>query len=271
MALTNKLREEYQQLFDTCQIQPEKLGEVNWVVNRLTRDEARTRYEEVGTELDIPWHFIGIIHAMEASLRFDRHLHNGDALTGRTVRVPAGRPEAGDPPFTWQESAVDALVYHDFHQWSDWSIAGMLYKWESYNGFGYRLRNTGVNTPYLWSFSNHYTKGKFVEDGKYDPDAVSKQCGAAIILRRLAEREVVELQLPDIIDRPELTVDEVPGIPIHHSNEVVLHGQTLQRFLNQFPGVYLTEDGKPGNNTSAAFRKVFGRYLLGDPRGNGET
>jgi lysozyme family protein len=28
-----------------------------------------------------------------------------------------------------------------------------------------------------------YEKGKFVMDGKFDPNAVSKQCGAALMLK----------------------------------------------------------------------------------------
>jgi lysozyme family protein len=62
----------------------------------------------------------------------------------------------------------------------------MLYLLEAYNGFGYRPR--GVPTPYLWSFSNLYRSGKYVADGKFDRNAVSKQCGAAVMLRVLQER-----------------------------------------------------------------------------------
>lgn len=36
-------------------------------------------------------------------------------------------------------------------------------------------------------------------------------------------------------------------------------------------GNRLAVDGKPGNNTSNAFQKVFGRYLAKDPRGTGEV
>ena len=44
----------------------------------------------------------------------------------------------------------------------DWSLPRLLYRWEGYNGFGYRSR--GVPTPYLWSFSTLYDKGRFVAD-----------------------------------------------------------------------------------------------------------
>ena len=54
-----------------------------------------------------------------------------------------------------------------------------------------KTRYPEVLTPYLWSFSNHYKKGKFVKDGKFDPEFVSKQCGAAVILKLMsAENDV---------------------------------------------------------------------------------
>lgn len=54
---------------------------------------------------------------------------------------------------------------------------------EVHNGFGY----FHVATPYLWSFSNHYNRGKFTSDGQYSPDAVSAQAGAATVLRRMTD------------------------------------------------------------------------------------
>ena len=57
----------------------------------------------------IPWYVIGFIHKMESDMNFGTHLHNGDPLTARTVHVPTGRPVNGNPPFTWEDSAADAL------------------------------------------------------------------------------------------------------------------------------------------------------------------
>jgi lysozyme family protein len=45
----------------------------------------------------VPWYLVGIIHYRECSLYFSRHLHNGEPLTERTRRVPAGRPASGGP------------------------------------------------------------------------------------------------------------------------------------------------------------------------------
>ena len=47
------------------------------------------------------------------------------------------------------------------------------------------------HTPYLWSFSNQYTSGKFVQDGVFDPNAISKQCGAAVILSQMVRNGLV--------------------------------------------------------------------------------
>jgi lysozyme family protein len=189
IPLTDELRAEYQNLFDTCQLDPGAQGEVDLLAAKIVQN--RHRYEDVGTPLSIPWYFLGVIHNMESSQRFDRHLHNGDPLTARTVHVPAGRPASGDPPFTWEASATDALQLEGLDRVTDWSFPALLYRVEKYNGFGYRNHHPEVLSPYLWSGSNHYTKGKFVADGQFDPDAVSKQRGAAVILRRMSDQNVL--------------------------------------------------------------------------------
>jgi lysozyme family protein len=139
-------------------------------------------------DLRIPWHFIGLIHCMESNFNFGTHLHNGDSLMHRTVNVPKGLPsvEVADPPFAWTTSATDALTRKGFQTQTNWSLPAQLFRLEQYNGFGYRMR--GKASPYLWSFSDRYTGGKFVKDGVFDPAAMSKQCGAAILLKRLIVR-----------------------------------------------------------------------------------
>lgn len=189
VPLTDELKTEYQQLFDTCQIRADQQNEVSALAVSIT--QHRSRYEAVGGPHLIPWYFIGVIHNMESSQRFDRHLHNGDPLTARTVHVPAGRPVSGEPPFTWEASATDALLLEGLDRVTDWSLPGLLYQVEKYNGFGYRLHK--VLTPYLWSGSQHYTSGKFVADGTFDPNAVSKQTGAAAILKHMVEQGAVPL------------------------------------------------------------------------------
>jgi lysozyme family protein len=131
----------------------------------------------------VPWYVIGILHALECNCDFSRHLHNGDPLMARTRQIPAGRPQSGTPPFTWAESAADALRYDGFTGQRDWDVAITLERFEKYNGLGYKRK--GLLSPYLWSMSNHYIKGKYTADGMYDPDVVSRQVGAAVLLRKL--------------------------------------------------------------------------------------
>jgi len=158
VPLTDALKAEYQRLFDTCALLPRREAEIEGVLARLRGGEAR--YQAVAVATGVPWHVIGVIHQMECGGRFDRHLHNGDPLTARTVRVPAGRPATGTPPFTWEASAEDALRFQRLDRWNDWSLPATLYRLEGYNGWGYRLYHPETLSPYLWGGSNHYTRGE---------------------------------------------------------------------------------------------------------------
>ncbi len=177
------LRPSYERLFAAAKVADQWKGTVAWYLAELRVGHAR--YQEAEQKTGVPWWFVGITHAMEASFNFSSHLHNGDPLTARTVQVPKGRPKAWNPPNDWLSSAVDAMDYQGFLNQADWSLARALYRLEGYNGYGYYSK--GINSPYLWSFSDQYSKGKFVADHQYDPNAVSKQCGAAVMLRALAD------------------------------------------------------------------------------------
>lgn len=250
-------KENYEKLFASCVIREIKYPEIDQMTKKMVSNKAR--YQSVGDPYNIPWYIIAIIHCMEASLRFDTHLHNGDPLTARTVQVPAGRPKTGEPPFTWEYSAKDAIVYDRLNLWTDWSIAGMLYKLELYNGLGYYKQ--GINSPYLWSYSNHYTKGKYVRDGKYDPNAVSRQCGAAVLLRRLSEQQVITLPDGHIVAQI-LTQGNKTS---YYNGTVTNEAKELQRLLNA-AGSILRVDGKAGERTSSEYFKFSNTYLKGDSR-----
>lgn len=183
------IKADYEKLFSTCAIRDKNRSEVAWYVTKLTDPRYQQKWVAAAQEVCAPWYFVAIIHAMEASFDFNAHLHNGDPLSEQTVQVPAKRPPKWNPPSDWVSSAKDALTFDGFADQADWSVARTLYRWESYNGF--RSRRNGINTPYLWSFSNHYAKGKFVADGVWDPNAVSKQCGAATMLKALVEKGTI--------------------------------------------------------------------------------
>jgi lysozyme family protein len=174
---------EYRANFAVCAPQPITRGSGD--VAKIVAN--RQRYESVAQKFpnQLPWFVVALLHIMEAEGDFHCHLHNGDPLSARTVHVPKGRPN-GQPPFTWEDSAWDALMCDRFNlvpaeRWAD--LAGILYQLESYNGWGYRPRH--VRTPYLWAGSNLEQPGKYVDDGVWSPHALSSQTGAAVLLKRM--------------------------------------------------------------------------------------
>lgn len=255
--LNNQFENEYRFLFDTCIISEKKFSEIDEVTSKMVNSKAT--YDTVANTTNIPWNFIAIIYCMEGSLSFKKHLHNGDPLTAKTVQVPKGRPVTGKPPYTWEESAIDALTIEGFTTKTDWSISGMLSSFEKYNGMGYRKR--GIHSPYLWSFSNHYTKGKFTNDGVFDSNAVSKQVGAAVLLRRMSEKQIAVKGVSDAITMIKRLGNEVLFDPDHfHENAA-----QLQTLLNTI-GLHLRIDGKAGRITSDTYHSIAGKFLNGDTR-----
>jgi lysozyme family protein len=264
IPLTETLRLEYEYLFNSCIIRSGKSEDVESIINNILKNTGL--YKNMEDILGIPWSFVAVIHNMEANLDFSCHLHNGDPLALRTVQVPAGRPERGDPPFSWVESACDALSMKNLNKDTDWSMAGTLYQLERYNGWGYRLYHQHVFSPYLWSYSEHYISGKYIYDGTWSDTYTSRQCGAAVLLRRMAETGLIEFPdqpAPQTNATPLVVnfADAKPGNPV-----IIRLAEDLQRWLNTFPGIFVKIDGWPGVRTSEAYKKVTGRYLPGDPR-----
>jgi lysozyme family protein len=178
-----EIKKDYAQLWQRCI--PSALGMKygNQIASKIRSNKFR--YDQIEKLTKVPWWFVGCLHQMEASLSFAKHLHNGDPLTARTKQVPAGRPVLGNPPFSWETSAIDAIKLKKLDQVTDWSIEHVLYLIEGFNGYGYRQYHPTVKTPYIWSMTNNYTKGKYVADNKYNPEAVSQQCGVACFLKAL--------------------------------------------------------------------------------------
>lgn len=262
--LTPQLKAEYESLFAECQIRPERRQAVDRIADRAMLNEHR--YRAVGDPLGVPWTVIAAIHNLESSQSFSCHLHNGDPLSARTRQVPAGRPLQGQPPFTWEFSADDALRFEKLDTVDDWSLGGSLYRIEAYNGWGYRRQHPDVLSPYLWSFSNLYSRGKYVADGRWDPAATSAQCGAAVLLRRFAERGVLDFapraEPVPTIPQPVRYALRKPRDPAEFARAVA-----LQEWLNTHPGIFLRVDGACGEKTSNAWKTVTGAWLPGDPRG----
>jgi lysozyme family protein len=252
-ALSRSLASEYSLLYESCLIRPNRKAAVGQVVRRLTAN--RPRYEKVAEALKMPWYVVAVIHNMEAGGDFKRHLHNGDPLSARTAHVPAGRPKTGKPPFTWEVSAIDALTGQGLGTWKDWSIPGALYKFEGYNGWGYRDHHPTVKSPYLWSFSNHYTKGKYVADGRFSPTAVSQQVGAAVLLKQLAASRKAAVEAgPRVL---QLANPHVTGADVKEAQRLLMKNP----FGSFDPGGV---DGEYGDLTAGAVARA--KWELGFPQ-----
>lgn len=191
------VKAEYAGLWSTCTIRPQHKSEVMAKARQIFAN--RPRYDDVSKSTGVPWFMIGIIHAMECTRfpAFDQHLHNGDSLKKKTWQIPAGRP-LGEPPFTWDESAVDALTMKgkEFDKIRDWTLERVAHCLELYNGFGYRLYR-GIHSPYLWSFTTAYTSGKYVADKVWSDTAVSDQAGAMALLKGLIEIDASQIDFAE--------------------------------------------------------------------------
>lgn len=204
------LREEYAALWTSMEPRASKAADVEATAKKIIA--KKTRYSAVQEVTGVPWFMVGIIHAMEAGCNFGCHLHNGDPLTDRTVQVPAGRPKIGVAPFSWKDSAVDALTMHDLDKVGEWPIERICYELERYNGFGYRNYHSDVLSPYLWSGTNHYSRGKYVADGKWSASAVSGQSGSIAILKRIMELDATVAPSLET-QEPAQSVEEVVATP----------------------------------------------------------
>lgn len=182
MPTFTELKSEYTFLWKNMVIKPEKLAAVTAIANKLIAHKGR--YLPVAAKTGAPWHVIAALHERESDADFDTYLGNGELLTRKTKLVPKGR----GPFASWEAGAIDALHLDGLDQITDWSPERACFELEVFNGFGYRGK--GINSPYLWSFSNNYTRGKYTETPKgstYRPNMVDAQCGAIPVVRRIME------------------------------------------------------------------------------------
>lgn len=165
-----------QELYDTMVIHPGIAEQIKHKVERLKQNSGR--YAAIMPP--VPWYVVGVIHEMEAGQDFSKYLGNGQSLNKVTTIVPKGR----GPFDSFEAGAIDALKLADADKITDWSMGSILYFLEGYNGYGYEKYHN-MPSPYVWSGSNHYVKGKYTSDGKFDSEAVSSQIGVAILLKQL--------------------------------------------------------------------------------------
>lgn len=169
----NKLR------WEKCHVSADKGPAFAKIADRIKANKAV--YVDIEKATGVPWWFIGTVHYRESNLDMMTNIANGQSFSKKTTIVPKGR----GPFKTFKEAAIDALVNCAPHaaRNKDWSAAGALTLLEAYNGLGYSTR--GLPSPYIWSGTDQYSKGKFVADHVFDPDVVDVQMGCAGVLKFL--------------------------------------------------------------------------------------
>lgn len=227
--------ENYQSLWESMQIRDDWKSIAKNVAKKIVNGQARYAAAVAGTT--VPWWFVGVVHMMEGGLDFGTHLHNGDSLTGRTVNHPAGRPAVIQGlPIDWVYSAKDSVIYEKLDKVTDWSLTSVLYHWHRYNGISNEYKMRLIPTPYLWSGTQHYIKGLYTSDHHFEADRVSKQIGAAVLLRALIDIKAVSLVTNqgttaknkvavtrNLVSNPAAAVQHVASLKLDLSGEPFQH------------------------------------------------
>jgi lysozyme family protein len=251
----NELKAEYER--DISLVRPTKKTEIDKVARRLTKPSTIAHYQEVQDKLGIPIVVQACICERESGSDFSRSPAQGDRWDRKSKNVPRGR----GPFSSWFESAIDAFhtVDHLDDNSAPWSLAYACWKWEAYNGFGYR--GHGVRSPYLVGGTNLQEKGKYTSDGHFDGSEMDGQLGCLPIALRMIELMPSLAFGPQIAPVPGRVTDAdipLPG-PVPDAVGGNLTGvkwvqDSLNKILQLAPKDKLDVDGSFGRLTRAALR-----------------
>lgn len=267
------LAEEYAGWVAHCRPLPERVHEVDFVAHRLTKLGALDHLDRVHQLTDIPIVVMAPIGERECGFDFTKNWGQGDPLTHPSVNEPRGRPPLGAPPndrfpVTWEYAALDAFTVCDrlnVLSVAEWTLPYACWKWEGYNGFGYRAH--GIRTPYVVGGTNLQQRGKYTSDGKFDPAHMDGQLGALPIAMRMIEI------VPGLSLAAAIEVAAAPSLPpaVAPVPLGVGGGLTGARWVQASLNLILhldpplVVDGSYGKRTRAAVRRAQSELgLVGD-------
>lgn len=226
-------KDDYTKHWSELVINPNKISQFQGAATKIIA--GQTVYKSLESQTGIPWYFIGLLHYRESDCNFHTHLHNGDSLNARTHNVPAGRPHAGNPPFTFEFSALDALADYKGQDWTKETIEKISYNSEKFNGFGYRMH--GVPSAYLYAGTNQYVRGKYVADGVWNPNYVDTQLGCMGILKIIlaTNKNIATTVGPVIpvstITTPKATIDPPTNKELNLVSRKHWYNDLMQKFM----------------------------------------
>lgn len=182
--------EEYWDMWQTTKVDDSfKTTEKLMVISKRINFYMPT-YEEVTKITGVPAYVIACFDYRESSFDHNAYLANGDPYVNsdgkfmQTAHVPKGL----GPVTNWIDGAVLSLEHEGLNLVKNWHLAHALYAIEAWNGFGYT--NNGLETPYLWSKTNHYGQGLYTSDGHLNKYAIDQQIGCVPILKMLKSQGV---------------------------------------------------------------------------------
>ncbi len=141
----------------------------------------RSRYEAVAAQAGVPALLIAAIHYRESGMDFGTYLHQGDPLGRPAVNHPRSIPIF----HVWEEAAIHALaskrgVADSLDLTAETTDRSAIATYaEAYNGLGYHYRD--LESPYVYAGSDRYTGGRFVADGRFDPNSMDGRVGILTI------------------------------------------------------------------------------------------
>jgi len=155
----------------------------------------KARYQQVAETTGVPAKLIASLHWRESTGNFGTYLHQGDPLGKQAVNEPANIPIFNE----WEPAAEHALgmkkgIRDAFKIDENTTDEAALTSYaERYNGLGY-FNYRAMASPYVYSGSDQYKKGKYVGDGNWDPNHKDQQLGVLPMMRRIDrfERELAE-------------------------------------------------------------------------------
>lgn len=184
-----------QKRWERMNIRPNRLHEFERVADLLL-PHMNTRFKTVEDFLLTKGFYvprwavavIGVREAGEPPQLFRGQLGQGDPLGEVSRHEPAGRgPFFGAD--AWERSCYDSLIDCAPHaaKWKDWTPGGAATIFIMYNGLAYDRQ--GRPSPYAWSGTDQYDRGKVMRDHGPIEDVVDVQLGCMGLVKMLMDKD----------------------------------------------------------------------------------
>ena len=152
----------------------------------------KSMYKKVAKKAKVPAQLVAAIHYRENTSdclggKFDSYLHNGDMLGKETVNEPKGIFYPKGQFVRAAQNAIDMKSsYRGRYKLSATSkdFVGMCSFALTYNGKP-KSKRIWQHSPYVFSGTNIYKKGKYTHDKGYDPNTIDKQVGVFLLINKI--------------------------------------------------------------------------------------